>query len=327
MKVNVLSERSYRRWPSFDVVFEWEDIIAPVLKAQIITFEGGLLGKVIRRLKKYWLKMNQRANSKYRITNITECKLFWEMAANDYRTLPTKNIIPIFLDFPVSMVDPIIEATSSLPVFFVTCKDIYNMLIQKGVKNVRFMPLSISNKYFTEEIPDKTVDVIQFGRKNSVLHEYMLKYCEVHPDVDYVYQSGDGTLTYESTTRGNVGKFDTRNEYVDMIKSCRVSLVSTPGCDKGRSGEFGNIDFVTPRFFESAAFYCHMIGRYTENDETEELRLGEVCPNVKSYKEFEKLMDLYLGTLDWDWTAQRDWTKRNLTSERAKFIQEEIGRL
>ena len=327
MKVNVLSERAYRRWPSFDVVFEWEDIIAPVLKAQIITFEGGLPGKVIRRLKKYWLKVNQRANSKYRITNITECKLLWEMAANDYRTLPTKNIIPIFLDFPVSMVDPIIEATSSLPVFFVTCKDIYNLLVQKGVKKVRFMPLSISDKYFTEDVPDKTVDVIQFGRKNSVLHEYMLEYCEAHPTVDYVYQSGDGTLTYESTTRGNVGKFDTRKEYVDMIKPCRVSLVSTPGCDKGRSGEFGAIDFVTPRFFESAAFYCHMIGRYTENEETEELGLSTVCPNVKSYEVFEKLMDVYLGSLDWDWTVQREWTRRNLTSERAKYIQEEIGRL
>lgn len=327
MKVNVLSERAYRRWPSFDVVFEWEDVIASELKAQIITFEGGLPGKVIRLIKKCWLKMNQRANAKYRITNIAECKLLWVMAANVYRTLPTRNIIPIFLDFPVSMVDPIIEATSSLPVFFVTCKDIYNILIEKGVKKVRFMPLSISDKYFTEEVPEKTVDVIQFGRKNSVLHEYMLKYCEAHPTVDYVYQSGDGTLTYESTTRGNVGKYDTRKEYVEMIKSCRVSLVSTPGCDKGRSGEFGAIDFVTPRFFESAAFYCHMVGRYTENEETEEMELSTVCPNVKSYEEFERLMDSYLGAKDWDWKVQQEWTRRNLTSKRANFIQNEIGRL
>lgn len=327
MKINLLSQRAFNRWPSYDVVFEWEDIIASALNAQIITFESGVVGKVVRRIKKYWLKINKGANSSFKITSTTDCKLLWEMNANGYKNLPTQNIIPIFLDFPVRMIDPIIKATAGLPVFFVTCKDIYNILIEKGTRNVHFMPLSISDKYFADEAPKKTVDVIQFGRKNSVLHDYMLKYCELHPTVDYVFQSGDGTLTYESTTRGNVGKFDTRKEYVDMIKSCRVSLVSTPGCDKGRSGEFGAIDFVTPRFFESAAFYCHMIGRYTDNEETEELELGKVCPNVKSYEEFEKLIDLYLSAADWDWTTQREWTRRNLTSVRAKYIQEIIGRL
>lgn len=327
MKVSILSERAYQHWPSFDVVFEWEDIIAPAIGAKIVTFEDGIAGKAIRKLKKFCLKWNKNWHAKYCISDISKCKLMWVMSAGEYRFLPIKNIIPIYLDFSIDMVDKIIVATKSLPLFFVTCKDIYNIFVQKGVTNARFMPLSISDKYYSEVIPEKKYDVIQFGRKNTVLHEYMQNYCKMHPEIEYIYQTGDGTLTYTSTKRGNVGKFDTRKEYVDMIKSCRVSLVSTPCCDKGRTEEFGNIDFVTPRFFESAAFYCHMLGRYTCNDEAQSLNLDSVCPNVRSYEEFEQTMDKYLGSEDWDWTIQREFVKKNLTSERAKFIKKEIEKI
>lgn len=107
--------------------------------------------------------------------------------------------------------------------------------------------------------------MIQFGRKNPVLHSYMLKYCKLYPNVEYVYQTSDGSLTYTSTTRGNIGKFDNRPEYMQMIAKSKVSLVSTLGIDKSKN--MGGIDFFTPRFYESAAYYCHLIGRYTMNDE------------------------------------------------------------
>ena len=103
----------------------------------------------------------------------------------------------------------------------------------------------------------------------------MMEYVAEHPDVEYVYQSNNGSLTYISTTRGNLGKFDKRNEYVELLKSCRISLVSTPGMDKSRT-DFGNVDFFTPRFFESAAFYCHMLGRYIENKEADFRKKGGV---------------------------------------------------
>jgi len=249
------------------------------------------------------------------------------MNSRNYYDKPVRNIVPVFLDFPADTVDNIAYATRDLPVFFVTCLDIYNMFIDRGIDNVRFMPLSVADKHYSLVVPEKIVDVIQFGRKNFVLHEYMLRYCEEHPSIEYVYQTADGSLTYNSTTRGNIGKCEKREEYINLVKSCKVSLVSTPGCDNSRSAEFGEIDFVTPRCYESAAFYCHMLGRYTDNQETRELELGRICPNIQSYEEFSKYLNDYLSAEEWDWTAQREFVSKNLTSVRAHFIQETMAKL
>lgn len=323
MLFSILSERGYMNWPSWNVVYEWEDVIAQENNYNIITFREGIMGKFIRRGIRE-LNRFTRVNLKYRITKKSNVRLLFVMSTTIYRDLPTKNIIPVFLDFPISTVDQIINATNLLPAYFVTCKDIYNLLKEKSVRNVFYMPLSISDKYYGESVPEKTIDVIQFGRKNEVLHQYMLQYCKERPEVEYVYQTADGSLTYFSTTHGNIGKFDSRDEYMDLIKSCKVSLVSSPSCDKGRSEEFGGIDFITPRFYESAAMYCHMLGRYTENEEAKDLQIYSICPNVRDYDEFKERMDQYLGDTKWDWSTQRDFVERNLTSVRADYIKNQM---
>lgn len=325
LKLSVLSERGYMHWPSWDVVYEWEDEIVNTCGIEIKTFREGIIGKFVRRgireRNKYFCK-----NLQYKLFDRTKLKLLFVMSSTIYRDLPTKNIIPIFLDFPVKTIEQIAYATKELPVFFVTCVDIFNKLNEIGVENVRYMPLSIADKHCVENTntKEKSVDVIQFGRKNELLHSFMLHYCEGHPDTEYVYQTTDGSLIYYSTTRGNLGKFDSRSNYLGMIGHSKVSLVSSPGIDKGRSEEFGNIDFITPRFYESAALHCHMIGRYTKNAETEMLQLDTVCPYVDSYEELERLLDLYLHEESCDWMAQEQFIEENKTSKRAKYIQTEI---
>lgn len=327
MKFDILSERGYMHWASWDVVYEWEDIIAERLGCDILTFRKGMKGKFVRRGTREINSRLPRNNSRYRITKSERVRLLFVMSTTIYRDLPVKNIIPIFLDFPTSTLDEIELATKRLPVFFVTCLDIYNMLKNRNVENVRYIPLSISDKYYQNYTPDKTIDVIQFGRKNVVLHEYMMRYCAEHPETEYVYQTADGSLTYYSTTRGNIGKFGLRSEYIDLIRCCKVSLVSSPGCDKGRSAEFGSIDFISPRFYESAALYCHLVGRYTQNEESRRIGLNEICPCVQNYADFERILKTFLKCNDFDWSMQREFVKKNLTSERAKDIQREMYNL
>ena len=314
MEVNILSERSYCIWPSYYIVYEWENVISDVLGCNIKTFGEGKIAKIKRKIKRRWVNNGGKADAQY-VANGKMCDLLWIMSATKYNMLPMENIIPIYLDFPDNMVNTILHAVEKLPVFFVTCKDIFNMMIEKGSENVRYMPLSISDEYLLVEPPEKTIDVIQFGRKNEALHQYMLEYCKRNPSVEYVFQTEDESLTYYSTTKGHL---DTRKEYLDLIKKCRISLVSTPGCE-GQS-RFGNIDFVTPRFYESAALYCQLIGRYTDNEETRDLHLSEICPNVRKYSDFEEYMDKYLHEAC-DWTKQIKFIKQNLTSKRAEYIR------
>lgn len=317
-KLNIISERNYQHWPSYHVVYEWEDILAQQ-GFNLVLQKNGLFNKAYRRINRI---LRNKAKSEFKV-NGKEYNIRWVMNAGGYKEYAKINTIPIFLDFPVNMVNEITNATDKLPFFWVTCMDIYEKLKKTGANNAYFIPLSISDKYWTGVIPKKTVDVVQVGRKNPKLHEYMLKYCKKRPEIEYVYQSEDGQLAYISTIRGNLGKFDHREEYLQLLSSSRISLVSSPGKDSSR--DFGGIDFITPRFYESAVYYCHMIGRYTKNKESRYIGINKVCPCVENYTEFETILEHYLNKKLFDEKELFDeFIKMNVTTERGKSIMKII---
>ena len=327
MKVSIISEREYNNAAYWHVVHEWEDVFSEYFELTCIS------NKLIifkRKLKDYC--HNRRPNlfnkifinSKSFKFNGKAIKLGFVMNAKSYKLYTQKNFIPIFLDFTCSEIDKIVDATKSLPFFYVTCYALYEEILNRKCDNVRYIPLSISDKYYSAEIPEKRVDVIQFGRKNEVLHNFMLEYCSKHPEVEYVYQSDGVKLTYVSTQRGDLGSVETRKEHLQFMSECKVSLVSSPAVDGTRS--FGEgIDFISPRFYESAVNYCYMLGRYTENEEANILQVSSVCENVKSYEQFESCLDAYLGVEEFSKKQEfNDFLKKNLTSERCKKIKADI---
>lgn len=317
MKIQIYSERGYETWASWDVVYEWEDELTKRLEAEIVTVsKDSHYRKTFFKRVLHKLKLLKVSGIKYRLTG-NDLQLAIIMNASSYYRYPMKNTIPIFLDFPEWMVQEIARVTQPLPCFFVTCYEIYNRLQKAGAHNVFYFPLSIADKYLIDVPPQKTIDVIQLGRKNAVLHEFMLRYVKTYPDVEYIYQLPG--LKYESTKRGDIGTVDTREAYIKLLQSCRVSLISTPSVDRADQ-RFGGIDFITPRVYESAALYCRLIGRYTENEEARRIGMERVCPNAKSYEIFENAMNKALDDHEIDWTTQREFVQENLTSRRAEEI-------
>ena len=315
----ILSERNYQKWPSWAVVYEWEDIFSKELQCNIECIGNSFYKRAVNILNGLFCKKGFFVK-KYEYGDGIK-RLIFVMEADKYYRLPMKNVIPVFLDFPVCMIDTIIRSTSQLPVFFVTCKDIYDLILDRGITNVEYIPLSVPDIYVDDSFPEKTIDVIQFGRKDPVLHKYMLDYCNENAEVEYVYQTDDGTMEYYSTKRGLIGKFVKRSEYIKLIGSAKISLVSSPGCDRKRKGRFGEIDFITPRFYESAAMYCHMLGRYTDNSEADETGIKEICKNIYDYEDFCDSINEYLGNTVWDWSKQRLFIDRNKTSVRAEYVK------
>jgi hypothetical protein len=236
-----------------------------------------------------------------------------------------RNIIPIFLDVWGNQIELLLEVTKYIEVFFVTSLEVFN-LIRDMRRGVYYIPLSVSDKWIINDVPVKDIDVIQIGRKNNVLHEYMMKYLEKFSEVNYIYQDFiDGEKTYISTKFGNINYLKNREEYMNLIKRSKVSLVSSPGIDDSRK-TYG-IDFITPRFYESAINYSYMIGRYNNNSETEYLNLSKVCDNVKSYSQFEQLLETYLSNEEFEKKKEYDlFIKKNLTSNRANEIIKALER-
>ncbi|MCR5460251.1 MAG: hypothetical protein K6F51_10165 [Acetatifactor sp.] len=316
-EIKIMTERSYQTWPSWTVVYEWEDVMKSIMQCEIVDLHKGFIGNINRITRKINRKLNVIPFS-FSWNPNKSIRLIWIMDARIYREYAYPNCIPIFLDFHTEMIDEIIKATQKLPYFWVTSLEIYKKIREKTDK-VQYIPLSISDKWISHEVPQKDIDVIQFGRKNLVLHDFMINYCKRHPKTEYVYQTADSTLSYVSTKRGNLGKFELRSDYMKMVARCKVSLVSSPGIDNGKN--FGGIDFFTPRFYESAAQYCHLIGRFTKNEEADYIGIESVCKLVESEKDFEDEMSKALQTeCEKNLVAYKDFLTKNCTSVRAKEL-------
>lgn len=191
----IVTRRKFEKWPSWDVVFEWEDIMAETMNIDLEYVDDGFR-KRIRNFAWYHL----HSFSKFKISDIKDWKLVWVMSSKALGNFTLKNCIPIFLDVFIDDAEDVIKATDSLPCFWVTNYEFFNLLQKNGVENVFYMPLSISDKYITNTVPEKTIDVLQFGRKNRVLHKWMMDYCGSH-NVEYIYRE-DNKLSYVSSLRG-----------------------------------------------------------------------------------------------------------------------------
>ena len=224
---------------------------------------------------------------------MTTNKLAFFMFTSQYRLYYPEKIIPVFIDTRVGTFNNLIEGIKDINTAIITnkqacekAKEIY------PEKNLYSIPLWCSNKWKINVPPKKTIDVLQIGRKNHILHTFMLKYIENNSSVEYIYQK-DNSNDYISTTRGNIGQFISREDYMNKLREAKICLVSSPLVDSD-----SHFDFITPRVYETAMSYCYMIGRFTKNSEFEEVGLERVVDLVYDYKTFELYMTRYLQTED-----------------------------
>ncbi|MBQ7155897.1 MAG: hypothetical protein IJR85_10145 [Synergistaceae bacterium] len=242
-----------------------------------------------------------------------------------------ENPLPIFIDVsPDKEIDLLISSTRNLRIFYVTSRYIFDIIKEKSpASGVRYMPLSVADTYHSQNFAQyrhKSLDVIQMGRKNPVLHEYMLRYTQEHKDADYVY-SAQGSINgnvYVSTKRGKIGTIVDRKSFIDFLASAKVSLVSSPNYDvKGIN--VPPLYYPTPRFYESAILGCALIGRYPDNQEFTELNMRKYCPSITSYEHFCKALEHALAQTPEELYAQnRDFIINSLTSKRAEQIQHDL---
>lgn len=322
MKLHILTERKWEERTFYQVAWEWEDSMleylqkhySPECSFTYIKSAKTKLFKAIYKILYTRLPLTLKAISKDTATiNIYTPYRVWH--CNQYLR---ERFIPIFIDVYDYEAERIHKLTRHLPFYFVTSMDTYHQI--KGIhpeSRVQFMAQSIADKWVTDEVPQKTIDVIQIGRRSDMLHEFMLRYCAEHPSINYVYSDHKSFI---STTQGNIGRRPTREGFMDLLGSATVCLVSTPGVTTHR---FGKVDFFTARIYESASRYCRMIGHYSDNEEATLLGIPDICPNVHTYEEFERYMDeaLAKGPMQGEEKAKyKTFTLRNTSSVRAQQI-------
>lgn len=325
MNASVTSLRRIDDRAFYEVMYEWEDALAQYFHSYV---------KQISPMAYYGQKAYCKLRSNYKLyQNLKgDCSVLFVMNPSELHSGVFKSVIPIFMDvWTDGQVDMIIDKTRDLKLFYCTSVEVYKRIKMKDSSSrVRYMPLSVSDLYFSENFSRyiKSIDVIQIGRQNQVLHEFMMQYVAEHPNVEYVYTNGvkhGELIEYVSTKRGNIGTIVGRKEFVRWLSSAKVSLVSTPAIDGSREHANG-IDFLTPRFYESAVFGCAMIGRYGVNEETKRIR--DFCPNIVSYVQFSEEMDKALAiSADELYHRTEKFVTSNLTTCRAHQIEADLKEL
>jgi hypothetical protein len=312
----------------WDVVYEWEDELSKALNLPLIPvgreydkiYKPSLFKKILNRLNYY-----QRAD-RYLFNPEGYYLAFHIGPPGIYSFHSRKDVIPIIIDFWKYENLRRFESIFSLnKIVFVTSKEVHNYLLDCKIKvKLDHLALSLPDKLMVQSNEGvRKFDIIQMGRQNVKLTDYIKRLLDEYPEITYVYgEKTDGKLRMISTRHGNLGEFNDRDSFLALLRQTKVSLLSAPGLDSDaeRTGGFSP---VTPRFLESAACGCHLMGVYPLNDDFIYYGIDQICVNIDGYENFKTLVLSYLK--DQRTPAYRKFLQSHATSNRAFELIEKIS--
>lgn len=270
----ILTTRSNECWPSFSFVHEWEEVFHARLKLPMIGFSTEAMVARSVSVGGYDLAVVPLAHQ-----------------IQFYK--PHRKILPVVVDCWQQDIAPFLEWYADIPLVYVASLEAYRAIKAAGFDGrLGYLPMSVADTIRQTRVPEKRIDVIQYGRTNPFLDSCMQRFCERFPSVDYVtMEIRNGRICYRSSKSGLLGDFHERHRFLELLGSARVSLVSAPGM--GGEKDTGGYHPVAVRFFESAAHFCYMLGTYPDNDDFRYCGVRTVCNAVETYDQFEScLMDL-----------------------------------
>lgn len=324
----IYSNRTFERWPSWHLVHEWEEDLAHYFNIPLVSSYSRTLfldNKISRNIlsAKPVLDIAQTADRYF--SRKVKSLVFEPAPKHHFSFTASTNSIPLLIDvwkgFDVKEFERVYR---NCPLVGISSKELLQFLVGKRVSlPLVHTPLSLSDRYRLSEGAsyEKKYDVLLAGRRNAVLWEYIHIFAGKFPEVEFIYQENvGGRLNYVSNKRGTLGEFQSRAQYVGLLRSSRVALYATPGIDGGED-RTGGFNPVTPRFLELLAAGCHVLGRYPDNPDTRFYRLEEILPNIREYDQFEELMLRYLSGERPDLHLYRKYLENHYTSRRAEELK------
>jgi hypothetical protein len=332
---DLLSKRKYENWPSWHIIYEWEEDFCKSLNISLCDSlwldrisDNRFIKAILARTpgKQIFQQIDRMfpSNKKHIVFEL--------FLKNNFSYSNAFNSIPVIIDFYSRDVGFFNQTYKNSRLICITSLQVYNFLKQHDCTlNIKHLPLSLSDRYVG--LPSESgrkYDLLIAGRKNKVLWDFLLAFEKKFPEIEYVYQEQmDGKLFYKSNKNGLIGSFYTRSEYIELLQQCKIAFYSTPGID-GEEKRTRGFSQVTPRYLELIASGCLLMGRYPANEETAFYELSEYCPNIESYDQFENVLNNYLSSdYSIDAVSYRKLLDKHHTSKRADllkaYIQETFG--
>lgn len=322
---HINSQRSFAHYPSFQIVYEWEDIVSRTLGLPV-SAPGEISNKWHRRFEK-----NGLTGLYHFLTPKCDTGLRFIMTATtEEQCWYNRNSVPVLIDFWLEEKDlpAFYHAFRNVPLLLVTSREVYEFLLLHNCPvPIDHWALSVPD-YYLERLTapkEKKYDFCVFGRPNPFFLRLLDEYASKHPGFEYVLNEGGiNNRSYVTNTGRFVTKDTGRESYLQMIAATRISCYTTPGIDESKA-ETRRFNQVTPRVFEMLSNACHVIGHYPANPDTEWYELGGVVPNVDDYRQFESQLDKMLAE-PFDTDKAYSFLKRHSTSQRARELKSILER-
>ena len=331
----ILSTRSYRKDTFYHLIYEWEDDLADYLKVPVLNgvprYRKLIINRVIRKLATLlgggvWRTLNNLIETTNISRPLNGHYFAFEIGPKDFPDFSnSKRAIPAFIDLwkPMDLVS-FESINKECPLVLISSLETIEYLQEHNCKlNLAHLPLSLSDRYQAKAgvLYEKTYDIVLAGRTNPVLRKFLDKFVQDKPEVELVAQQEvNGELIYVSNKKGPLGKLDSREEYIQLLRASKIAFYTTPGIDGGEK-RTGGFNPVTPRFLELLSAKCLIVARYPDNADTRFYELNRVCPNVDSYAQFEELLLKYLQSPSVPVSLYEEIVRRHATSRRAEELQ------
>ncbi len=321
----IISQRRFSPYPSFRIVYEWEDILSQALGVPVRS-PGEISNVLHRRFEKNGLTGLYHALT-------PQCSLglrYIMTATTEEECWYNRNSIPVIIDFWLEEKDlpAFYKAFRHVPLILVTSREVYELLLSHGCPiPVEHWGLSVPDSYLDRlaRQQEKKYDFCFFGRPNPFFLRLIDEYAAKHPGFEYVLNKGSiDNRSYVTNTGRHICADTGRESYLQMIAATRISCYTTPGIDESKA-ESRRFNQVTPRVFEMLSNRCHVIGHYPMNPDTQWYDLSSIVPNVDDYQAFEREMDRLLKE-PFDVDKASAFLKKHCTSQRAVELQEVLSK-
>lgn len=342
---NIISDRKFESWVSYQLIYEWEDQLSQTLQIPIIdnpdrvetTFINRLKYNISKRVSYPLIKLARFIFSKKK--KDSSVSLYFNLIVSapiELKKSRLNKIIPVIVDAFIDekFLPEFNSKYADCPLVLISSIEAYNYL--KSVNcplNIHYWGLSLPDKYkmSKEHIYHKKYDILLAGRQNICLEEYLQKYLQKNNDVDLNIVRSDiqnGQLIFTSSKDGVLGSFNSRDEYMQLLRKARIVFYATPGQDGGEKRTKG-YNPVTPKYLESLSAQCKVILRYPDTVETQLYGLAQICPSIDSYESFENQINKYISEKnEFDIETYTDILNKSYTTVRAEelaLIIERIG--
>lgn len=263
MKIkSIISTRGIYSEPFWQIVWEWEDILAKELDIKI----NSISNNIVYRCSNSIFNPSNYSNSKKFIFEINP---YYRMSHFPLNCC-TKGIIPCVIDYflPEISLNKFVKSLKNASPILISSAQAYTYL-KKRVPYLKFeyFPLSLPDQYtFSPNMYRKKIyDIILIGRPDPILDGYLTRYEKERDNLKIVKRViKNGSFLYYDNANNLIGNISDRTSYFNLIKKSKVFFYSTPGSSQEK--ETYGFNPVTPRFLEGLSAGAHPILRYTPND-------------------------------------------------------------